>query len=165
MGRVSDHYGRRFVMLVCLTASTLNYFFLSHAQSLVSVVLARLISASFGGLLPIIQSTVADIVDVEHRPKFLGRIMATFGLGFVLGPAISAALPFYSTEQKIFLASALPALGLVIMLLFGQETKKERLKGKKVFLMTEHKAEGVNAGGHAINRSTSMLANKRKVSR
>jgi hypothetical protein len=46
-----------------------------------------------------------------------------------------------------------------------QEKKKERLKGKKVFLMTEHKAEGINAGGQVMNRSTSMLTNKRKVSR
>ncbi|RYH20356.1 MFS transporter [archaeon] len=127
MGRVSDYYGRKLVMTVCLTASALSYLSLCQARSLVGVVFARLISGSFGGLIPIMQSTVADTAEVEQRPKYLGRIMATFGLGFVLGPALSA-LPSLTTSQKIMLASFMPAIGLLVVLIWGQETKKELVK-------------------------------------
>lgn len=44
----------------------------------------------FGGLVPIMQSGVADVSSAADRPKYIGRIMATFGVGFVLGPALSA---------------------------------------------------------------------------
>lgn len=124
MGKVSDTYGRKLVMNMCLTASALSYFFLSQADTLVGFGLARIISGSFGGLIPVMQSTVADVAAVVDRPKYLGRIMATFGLGFVVGPGIAALLRSWTTRQKIRLASLLPFLGLMVTLFFGRETKR-----------------------------------------
>lgn len=98
MGKVSDTYGRKLVMNMCLTASALSYFFLSQAETLVGFGLARIISGSFGGLIPVMQSTVADVAVVADRPKYLGRIMATFGSGFVVGPGIAALLRSWTTR-------------------------------------------------------------------
>ena len=39
-----------------------------------------------GGLAPIAQSVIADTVPLSERPKFIGRLQACVGLGFVLGP-------------------------------------------------------------------------------
>jgi DHA1 family tetracycline resistance protein-like MFS transporter len=125
MGKISDIYGRKLVLLSCLSASSISYFFVSKAQSLYNVALARIISGSLGGLIPIMQSCVADCSSLEERPKYLGRIMATFGIGFVLGPAISALLPNFSTRNKIQLASLLPFSGLIISFLFAKETKED----------------------------------------
>ena len=58
MGRVSDLYGRRTVMLLYLLASTISYINMSRAKSVSQVILARIIAASFGGLLPVMQSAV-----------------------------------------------------------------------------------------------------------
>lgn len=130
MGNVSDMYGRRLVLLMCLAASSLSYFCVSRAHTLVGVALARVISGSFGGLVPVMQSCVADVAAADDRPKYLGRIMATFGAGFVLGPALSAMLPGLSTRQKIRLAGLLPLSGLCIAALFFKETKKFAPVGK-----------------------------------
>lgn len=124
MGRVSDTYGRKVVMTMCLLASTMSYLFLSQAETLIGFAAARIISGSFGGLIPVVQSTVADSSTQIERPKYLGRIMATFGLGFVIGPAISALLMGWSTRQKIRLASLLPFIGLNIIHFVAKETKK-----------------------------------------
>lgn len=124
MGRVSDKYGRRIVLLLCLLASSVSYAFVSKAKTLPGLALARIICGSFGGLVPIMQSCVADVSHVDDRPKYLGRIMATFGFGFVLGPAISAALPQLEMKHKIRVAALLPAVSFVISLLFFKETKK-----------------------------------------
>lgn len=124
MGRVSDTYGRKVVMTMCLLASSLSYLFLSQAETLIGFASARIISGSFGGLIPVVQSTVADSSTQIERPKYLGRIMATFGLGFVIGPAISALLMGWSTRQKIRLASLLPFIGLNIIHFVAKETKK-----------------------------------------
>jgi MFS transporter, DHA1 family, tetracycline resistance protein len=123
MGRISDQYGRRVAFLSCLLASTVSYIALSHAESLHGIAFARIISGSFGGLLPVMQSTVADTVPAADRPMFLGRIGAAFGLGFVAGPALSAALSVFTTQEKIRFASILPFLGFAFSYLFATETK------------------------------------------
>ena len=124
MGQISDIYGRRVVLFICLLASSLSYVCISKAHTLVGVACARIISGSFGGLAPVMQSCVADVSSLSERPKYLGRITATFGMGFVLGPLISAMVPAFSPRQKIRLAGLLPFLGLLISMLFFSETKK-----------------------------------------
>ena len=124
MGQISDRYGRRVVLFMCLIASSISYFCVSKARTLTGVALARIIAGSCGGLVPVMQSCVADVSNQKERPKYLGRIMATFGMGFVLGPGLSALLPGFSTRQKIRMSGLLPLTGFVIALLFFKETKK-----------------------------------------
>ena len=123
VGRLSDLHGRRPVLLCCLVASSLSYFCVSRARTLVQVGLARVIVGAFGGLNPVMQSCVADVSSLSDRPKYLGRITATFGLGFVLGPALSAAAAGLTTREKIGLSSLLPLFGYFVSLLFFNETK------------------------------------------
>ena len=124
MGQISDRYGRRVVLFMCLIASSISYFCVSKARTLTGVALARIIAGSCGGLVPVMQSCVADVSNQKERPKYLGRIMATFGMGFVLGPGLSALLPGFSTRQKIRMSGLLPLSGFIIALLFFKETKK-----------------------------------------
>ena len=124
MGQVSDRYGRRIVLCMCLAASSLSYFCVSKARTLTGVAAARIIAGSLGGLVPVMQSCVADVSSQIERPKYLGRIMATFGMGFVLGPMLSALTSGLSTRHKIRLSGLLPLTGLAIAILFFKETKK-----------------------------------------
>jgi MFS family permease len=131
MGRVSDKYGRKVVLLCCLTASFISYTFVSRAQTVIQITAFRIISGIFGGLLPVMQSSVADVSNQTDRPKYLGRIMATFGMGFVLGPALSACCSSFSTRDKIQLSAILPLIGLLIASLFFKETKKTIITNDK----------------------------------
>lgn len=124
MGQISDRFGRKVVLFMCLAASSVSYFCVSKARTLTGVALARIIAGSCGGLVPIMQSCVADVSSQKERPKYLGRIMATFGMGFVLGPALSMLMPGFSTRQKIRMSGLLPLTGLLIAFLFFKETKK-----------------------------------------
>lgn len=58
VGRISDAYGRRPVLLLCLFASSLSYFSIARSNTVLAVALSRIISGSFGGLVPILQSAV-----------------------------------------------------------------------------------------------------------
>ena len=64
-----------------------------------------------------------DVSRPKERPKYLGRVTATFGIGFILGPAISALLPNFSSRNKIKCAALLPLFGFIIALLFFKETR------------------------------------------
>jgi DHA1 family tetracycline resistance protein-like MFS transporter len=127
VGKISDTYGRKIVLSGALLASFISYFGVSQSTTLSQVTLARLIVGSCGGLVPIVQSGVADVTSDDDRPTYFARIMATYGLGFVLGPALSALLPHYSTRQKLTLASFFPLTGFFIQLFFFQETRLKTL--------------------------------------
>lgn len=80
--------------------------------------------------MPVIQSCVADVSSQRNRPQYMGRIMATFGAGFVIGPAISALMSsssmMFSTRDKIQLSALLPLTGFIVSSMFFKETKNSK---------------------------------------
>lgn len=66
-------------------------------------------------MVPALQACVGDVSPQELRPKYLGRIVATFGIGFMIGPMLSKFLAHVSTRDKLRFASALPLLGFIII--------------------------------------------------
>ena len=125
VGQISDRYGRKLVLSTALFMSFVSYFGISQSTKLSHVTLARLLIGACGGLVPIVQSSVADVTSDSDRPKYFARIMATYGMGFVLGPACSALLTGVSTKQKLMLASFFPLTGFIVQLLFFKETKQD----------------------------------------
>lgn len=122
MGLVSDRYGRKPVMLCCLFAASLQFIGISFSKTLVQLSLSRIICGIFGGLVPQMQSSVADVVAERDRPKYLGRVTAAFGLGFILGPAFNALLSGLDIRTKIRIACIFPFLGWLNAIFFVKET-------------------------------------------
>ena len=90
LGRLSDRHGRRPIMLMSLAGSAVGLVFCGLATSLVSLCLARAVAGLFGGSISIAQAYVADVTSPSQRPRYMGFIGASIGLGFVLGPAVGA---------------------------------------------------------------------------
>jgi MFS family permease len=87
-GRLSDHVGRRPIMLLSLFASAVGYLIWGFSHSLPMLFLSRLIQGAGNANIGVAQAYVADVTTAENRAKGMGAIGAAFGLGFVLGPAI-----------------------------------------------------------------------------
>ncbi|CAM9516627.1 unnamed protein product, partial [Choristocarpus tenellus] len=62
MGNVSDRVGRKPVMMGCMVGSLLSYFLVSRSTSLAGVAFGRIVGGMMGGLTPIVQASVADVV-------------------------------------------------------------------------------------------------------
>ena len=92
LGRLSDRFGRRPVLLVSLLGSALGYVLFGIAGSLGMLFASRIIDGISGGNISTAQAVIADITGPEDRAKGMGLIGAAFGLGFILGPAIGALL-------------------------------------------------------------------------
>ncbi|TFJ86976.1 hypothetical protein NSK_001310 [Nannochloropsis salina CCMP1776] len=126
MGSISDRCGRRQVMLCCLMASFVSLSLVARAKTLPQVAIGRVIGGMFGGFVPLAQSAVADLVPVEGRAKFLGRIQACMGAGFVAGPLLGllGSRGLHLDSRGILKRAAiLPALAFSYGLVFIKETK------------------------------------------
>ncbi len=91
-GSLSDRFGRRPIMLLSTFGAVIAYIIFGLAGSLFVLLLSRLIAGVMGGNISTAQAYVADVTNAENRARGMGMIGAAFGLGFVMGPAMAAAL-------------------------------------------------------------------------
>ncbi len=95
LGRLSDRYGRRPILLLGLGGSCVAYALFALGTwvgSLGLLFAARGLAGLFGATISTAQAYVADVTTPETRAKGMGLIGAAFGLGFTLGPPIGGRL-------------------------------------------------------------------------
>lgn len=109
MGRLSDRYGRRPVILTTLAGSVAAMTLMGVADGLGLIFLARLGAGLCGGSISAAQAYVADVTAPAERAKFMGLLGASIGMGFVFGPALGAALADYGFSGAAFVAAGLAA--------------------------------------------------------
>ncbi len=113
LGALSDRYGRRPVLLICLLGTSFGYLMLGLADSLPLIFLAVLIDGLTGGNLTTAYAYIADVTNSENRARGMGMVGAAFGLGLMAGPALGGLLSRYGLYVPAFTASAI-ALGNVV---------------------------------------------------
>ncbi len=102
-GRLSDRFGRRPVILISLTGSTVGYLIFALAGSLTWLFISRILSGIAAANISTAQAIVADILPPKERTKGMGMVGAALGLGFTFGPAVGGffvdesnySFPFY----------------------------------------------------------------------
>ena len=117
LGRLSDKYGRRPVLLISLLGTSLGFFILGFANTLALLFVGRIIDGISGGNISTAQAYVADVTTEENRAKGMGLIGAAFGLGFVFGPAIGGILSRWGINVPFLFAGSL-ALANTVLLYF-----------------------------------------------
>jgi len=94
-GSLSDRIGRRNVLLITVSGTTLSYVLWIFSGSFGLFILARLIGGAFAGNLSVATAAVADVTSRENRAKGMGIVGVAFGLGFLFGPALGSAASFF----------------------------------------------------------------------
>jgi DHA1 family tetracycline resistance protein-like MFS transporter len=119
LGKLSDRYGRRPVLLVCLFGSALGYLVFGIGGALWVLIAARLIDGITGGNHSVASAYIADVSTPEERAKNFALVGTAWGVGLVLGPALGALLGQISPETPAFVAAALALAsmlcGLVVL--------------------------------------------------
>src|SRR5947199_692368 len=118
LGRLSDKYGRRPVLLISLIGTSLGFLILGFATTLWMLFLGRIIDGISGGNISTAQAYIADVTTKEDRAKGMGLIGAAFGLGFVFGPAIGGILSRWGINVPFLFAGGL-AFANAILLYFA----------------------------------------------
>jgi MFS transporter, DHA1 family, tetracycline resistance protein len=117
LGRLSDKYGRRPILIISLLGTCVGFLILGFATTLLMLFIGRIIDGISGGNISTAQAYIADVTTKENRAKGMGLIGAAFGLGFVLGPAIGGILSRWGINIPFLFAGGL-AFANVILLYF-----------------------------------------------
>ncbi len=95
-GFLADRMGRKIVLLVSIAGFTVASMLCGIADSLLEIVLFRLLQGLFGAaLVPMSQAVLLDI----NPPEKHGSAMATWSAGAVLGPLLGPVLGGWLTDN------------------------------------------------------------------
>lgn len=138
IGALSDRFGRRPVIGLCVAGSVLGLMLFALTLSLpwaqmwpaaaagglplALLFLARIIDGVSGGTAATATAVLADISTPENRARAFGLIGVAFGLGFVLGPALGGALAEVNVILPAWAAAAFAVVNLVLVLVALPET-------------------------------------------
>ena len=115
LGRLSDRFGRRPILLLSLLGTLLSFLLLGFAKTLVVLFIARISDGITGGNISVAQAYIADVTDEKSRAKGLGMIGAAFGLGFIFGPATGGFLSQWGYAVPAFAAAGLVTINLLMV--------------------------------------------------
>jgi MFS family permease len=105
LGRMSDHVGRKPLLIVSQIGTLIGFLITAFAGTLWVVFLGRIIDGATAGNLSLAQAYISDVTKPEERAKSFGVIGIAFGLGFLIGPAISGLLSRFDYRLPIFAAA------------------------------------------------------------
>ncbi|OQY67309.1 hypothetical protein B6D29_02080 [Microgenomates bacterium UTCPR1] len=122
LGRLSDRYGRKKLLIISQLGSAFGYLLLGLAGNLPLLFLSRIIDGITGGNISIAQAYIADVTTKKNRAQGMGLMGAAFGLGFIFGPAIGGALSKISYSTPAYFATAVSLLTVLTTIFFLKET-------------------------------------------
>jgi MFS transporter, DHA1 family, tetracycline resistance protein len=113
LGRLSDRYGRRPLLLVSQVGTCIGFLVMGFAGSLWMVFLGRILDGVTAGNLTLAQAYVSDHSAPEKRTKAFGIIGIAFGIGFMFGPFVAGELANYGHEVPFLVAAGLSLTSIV----------------------------------------------------
>ncbi len=130
LGRFSDRFGRRPVLLLSVFGTFLGFLLLGFANALWMLFASRIIDGLTGGNLTVAQAYISDVTDAKSRSKGLGMIGAAFGLGFIIGPVTGGLLSQWGYAVPAFAAAAISFLNLILIYAWLPESLTEEKRSQ-----------------------------------
>ena len=142
LGDLSDHLGRKKVLLICLYGECICMWLCAGAlfyRNIPFIILFRFFTGLFAGSIGIAQAAVVDISPPERKAVNLSLISIALGVGFAVGPvagsyfSVSSFFSRFGFAGPFIFAGTLAFLNGTLLLSTFKETTKY-LKLEKIVL-------------------------------
>jgi predicted MFS family arabinose efflux permease len=124
----ADRFDRKRLLLFFYTGFIIGTLFCGLAQSYEQLVLARIFTGVFGGVMSsIAMAIVADIFSLQQRGRVMGFMQMGFGLSQILGIPISLYIAAKSNWQTPFYMIVCLSIIMLLFILFGMKPVRAHL--------------------------------------
>ncbi|MEZ4641787.1 MAG: MFS transporter [Chloroflexota bacterium] len=133
LGRLSDRYGRKPILVISQIGTFIGFIILGIAHTLPLLFISRLIDGISGANIATAQAAISDSTTEKTRTQGLGLIGAAFGLGFIIGPVIafvSLAASDNNYHVPAFVAAGFSLISILLTIFWFHETLPEAERGK-----------------------------------
>ncbi|KAI9443961.1 MFS general substrate transporter [Lactarius indigo] len=144
--RLSDHVGRKPVLLSCLLGTALSVLLFGLSHSFWALVLSRCLHGAMKGHISAVKSVIAELTDETNAARGFSMPPVVWSLGYVIGPLVGGVLsrpqdrwphifshPFW-TDHAYFLpclvAATFTCSSFIITGLYLEETLNSRSSEK-----------------------------------
>lgn len=129
LGALSDRYGRRPVLIICLLGSAAGYLIFGIGGALWVLFLGRIIDGLTGGNISTILAYFADITPADQRTKYFGWAGAAAGVGSIIGPSLGGLLAKFGYSTPMYFGVIITLLNVVYGAIYMPESlsKEHRL--------------------------------------
>lgn len=131
IGRLSDKYGRKPLLIASITGTALSFFLMAFAPGGAFLFIARALDGLTAGNIPVASAVISDTLPPEERAKGFGIIGGSFGFGLIFGPAISGLTLGFGEAVPFIIAGSVSLLAVILTALLLPETNKHLGEVKK----------------------------------
>ncbi|PEP48570.1 tetracycline resistance MFS efflux pump [Bacillus wiedmannii] len=130
LGVLSDKYGRRPLLLICLFGSAIGYLVFGVGGALWVLFAGRIIEGITGGSISTIFAYFADIIPPKQRTKYFGWVSAVVGAGTIIGPTLGGLLANFGHSVPLYFGAFITLLNVLYGMKYMPESldKNNRLK-------------------------------------
>jgi EmrB/QacA subfamily drug resistance transporter len=127
-GKLADLFGRKPVFLAAIAMFLVGSMLCGQAQSMEQLILFRLLQGlGAGGVLPITQTVLGDVYQLEERARITGLFSTIWGVAGLLGPAIGGFLTEHVSWRWVFYVNfPLCVLSIILISSFLHEHLQRR---------------------------------------
>ncbi|MGB5530188.1 MAG: MFS transporter [Ignavibacteriaceae bacterium] len=126
LGKYSDKYGRKPVIVLCLFINALGYIIFAFTSSYIILLVSRIVAGIGGSSIGVAQAYIADVTTKENRSKGMGMIGSAFGLGFVFGPLIGGFLSKLGYMETGLAAASFSFIAFIVTIILLPESLPDR---------------------------------------
>ncbi len=124
IGRLSDKYGRKPLLLASIGGTAVSFFMLAFAPNAIVLFLARALDGLTAGNIPVAAAVISDTTEPKDRVRGFGIIGASFGFGLFVGPAISGLTVGISPAIPFIIAGIISVIAVLLTWFLLPESNK-----------------------------------------
>ncbi|CAJ1394718.1 unnamed protein product [Effrenium voratum] len=159
LGRASDAFGRRPVLLIAVLGTTLSTALTGFAWTFNVMLVARAINGASGGTVGIANAYIADVCSGDEKPVYISYLQACNSIGIIVGPALGGALSHFGFSVACYVSAALSGLNFFIGLCFLTDSRGSAREVTEALTSQTQVADAAGDGGVLqAERTSSRLA-------